>query len=293
MSFRHFLNFEGLSPQRIGSFFSKVDQLNFYENIKPNHHIVAHLFFEPSTRTQMSFTMATIRCGAQPLSFPFENSSLKKGETFLDTLLTVQAMGVSAMVVRHGYPESMKDILGVIQIPLINAGEGSSGHPTQALLDVYTILKERGRVEGETVLFVGDVSHSRVAWSNFGLLSLLGAKIGLCSPKEWLPQSKKYKFEYFDTLEDGVKWATVVMALRVQKERHSVIQNFDIKKYQVNGDILKKIKSDAIIMHPAPFNREVEITNDVLNDPRCVIWKQVANGVKVRTVLLKEILKLQ
>lgn len=290
---RHFLDFEGLNSQNISSFFSKVDKLDFQQNLKPNNHVVAHLFFEPSTRTQLSFNLATIRCGAQPLNFSFENSSLKKGETFQDTLSTVQAMGISAMVIRHGYPESLKQLAQNLNISVINAGEGTSGHPTQALLDAYTLLKERGRIEGEKVLFIGDIEHSRVARSNFEILSIMGAKIGICAPKEWLPRSKDYDYTGFESLEEGLKWATAVMTLRIQKERHDIRHDFDIKKYQLNGGILNKIKSDAIIMHPAPFNRDVEITNDVLEDPRCVIWKQVTNGVKVRTVLLKEILKLQ
>lgn len=295
MSFldRHFLDFQGISAQKISSFFLKASKLDFSTPPPTNAHIVGHLFFEPSTRTQLSFNTATLRCGAQPLLFMPENSSLKKGETFLDTLLTVQSMGVSCLVIRHGYRESLrKDIVPYLKVPVINAGEGISGHPTQALLDGMTILQERGKIEGEKIVFIGDIEHSRVAKSNFELLSLMGAKLGICGPREWLPKNSNFDFHHFENLSQGLKWATVCMALRIQKERHDSDFNLDFNQFQLNKNVLKDFDPKGIILHPGPFNREVEITSDVLNDPRCAIWKQVSNGVKVRTALLQEVLGL-
>lgn len=292
---RHVLDFKDVKADQIRTFFSKVDSLP-QQNLPANSHLVAHLFFEASTRTQLSFNTATVRCGAQPLNFTANTSSMQKGETFLDTLLTIQAMNVSAMVIRHGFHTSLREIANEVSVPIVNAGEGTAGHPTQALLDVYTIFKERGAIEGEKVLFIGDVKHSRVAQSNFELLGLLGVKMGVCGPDNWLPVAKKSGFEYFNNLKEGLQWATVCMGLRIQKERHD--QNFEkelkefTKNFQLSKDSLSHFRKDGLILHPGPFNREVEITSEVLNDPRCKIWKQVENGVKIRTALLGEILGL-
>lgn len=297
---RHVLDFKGADSKPIGakqirSFFSKVDSLP-QQNLPSNSHLIAHLFFEPSTRTQLSFNTATIRCGSQPLNFSTSSSSMQKGETFLDTLLTVQAMNVSAMVIRHGFHTSLSDIASEIKVPMINAGEGTTGHPTQALLDAYTILKERNNIENEKVLFIGDVKHSRVAHSNFELLGILGSKIGVCGPDSWLPVAEKSGFEFFGSLKEGLGWSTVCMGLRVQKERHD--KNFEVelkdftKRFQLSRDTLQFFRKDGLILHPGPFNREIEITSEVLNDPRCKIWKQVENGVRVRTALLAEVLGL-
>ncbi len=297
---QHVLDFKGVKPEQIRTFFSKIDSLP-KQNLPVNSHIVAHNFFETSTRTKLSFNTATIRCGAKPLNFSASSSSMLKGETFLDTLLTVQAMGVSAFVIRHGFGESLREVSKNLKVPVINGGEGISGHPTQALLDAYTILKERGQLEGERVLFIGDIKHSRVARSNFELLSLMGVKMGICGPESWLPTGDEYEFELFDSLEKGLKWATVCMALRIQKERRldktggnfeSELQKF-INGYQLSQKSLKHFANDGVILHPGPFNREVEITSDVLNDSRCKIWTQVENGVKVRTALLAEVLGLR
>lgn len=290
---RHFLDFQNITSKKVSDFFSKVNSLNLNQQNEPNGKVVAHLFFESSTRTQLSFNMATIKNGASPLNFTPETSSMKKGETFLDTILTVEAMGVDAFVIRHGFEDSLKnDIIPHLKTPVISAGEGVSGHPTQALLDSFTILKHRGKLEGEHVLFIGDIEYSRVAKSNFELLSLMGAKIGICCPEELMPLSNEFEFEFFERLEDGLKWSSVCMALRFQRERHKGNLTFDFNSYQLNKNNLKKFSAEGIIMHPGPFNRNVEITDDVLKDPRSVIWNQVSNGVKIRTVLLGEVLDL-
>lgn len=258
----------------------------------PKNTLVALVFLEPSTRTTSSFEIAALRSGFMTSKLFAESSSTKKGETVLDTLLTLNAMAPDLFIVRHGTSEKLSEIAPQLSAPLINAGEGVSGHPTQGLLDAYTILKERKKIEGEKVLIIGDVAHSRVASSNIELLSKLGAEVAVCGPEAWHPKNSKLKS--FDSLVDGLKWSTVAMALRIQKERHasenSDLESQVVQKFQLNKNSLKNLGEHALIMHPGPFNRGVELTDDVLLDPRSVIWKQMGNGVFIRAALMAQIL---
>lgn len=297
MSFlgKSLLELKSLTNSDIQSVFDWASQIELkgWDIITKNPaRLIALVFLEPSTRTTMSFEIAALRSGFKITKLNAETSSTKKGETVLDTLLTINAMSPDLFIVRHGTTEKLSEIALQLSCPLINAGEGVSGHPTQGLLDAYTIIKEKKSLENQKVLIIGDVSHSRVASSHFELLSKLGAEVAICGPTSWYPTSQTHKT--FDSLEAGLKWCTVCMALRIQKERHrteaSEIEDQVVKRFQLNQSTLKYLSGDALIMHPGPFNRGVEITDDVLQDPRSVIWKQVRNGVFVRAALMAQIL---
>lgn len=254
--------------------------------------LIALVFLEPSTRTTTSFEMAALRSGHKVVNLLGDSSSIRKGETLLDTLLTLNAMGPDLIVVRHGLNERLADIDRRLSSPVISAGEGVSGHPTQGLLDAYTILKERGKIEGEKVLMVGDVAHSRVAASNMELLNNLGAEVAVCGPEEWYPSQGAT--HTFLSLKEALEWCSVCMALRIQKERHIGTDETSYKKlvssYQLNSLSLRALRKDGIIMHPGPFNRGVELTDEVLEDARLRIWHQVKNGVFIRGAVIAKVL---
>lgn len=246
-----------------------------------------NLFFEPSTRTALSFQIAAQRLGLTVLDFAIENSSTRKGESLIDTLQTINALGVQLAVVRHAddWPEL---IAGEnLQLALVNAGSGYYEHPTQALLDALTIKQHFGRFAGLKVTIVGDISHSRVARSNKLLLEKLGAEVAFSGPEAFypldLPDCRWVDFN------QAVAESDVVMMLRVQHERHQ--ERFDVSDYNRHFGLdsvkLAQMKENAIILHPGPVNRSVEITDEVLKDPRCKILQQVSNGVAVRMAVLE------
>lgn len=293
MSFhlRHFLDFSNLRREDILSFFKKVEE-NQDRFFKDTSKSIAFLFLENSTRTVASFELACRDLGYYPLKISHEVSSLKKGESFLDTLLTLEALGVSAFVVRHGLEFSLKELSDQIKTPLINAGEGVMGHPTQALLDAYTLLQARGRVQGERVLIVGDVKYSRVARSNLELLTLLGAEVAYCGPQNLLPQDSQ---KVFSELSEGMEWATAIMVLRPQLERHAqgffeAFRKDYIRDYGLSFARLESWKKEGIVLHPGPFIRDQEIESSVIQDSRCKVWDQVQNGRLIRKTLLGLIL---
>lgn len=276
----------------------RIDHLINVEEAKQK--VIALVFSEPSTRTRTSFQVAALRLGLRAVLLDNPSiSSLQKGETFEDTLRNVAAMRPDLMVVRYGVDKEADQSLEHLNTPVVNAGIGTMEHPTQALLDAYTILENRKKVEGERVLIVGDVLHSRVANSNLVLLSMLGAEVAYCAPEEFVPRQEAWKgVKSFSDLDEGIKWATVVMGLRIQKERHgqqgiglTVAEYRD--RYRIGGDNLKAFVKDGILLHPGPVNRGVEISNFVLSDPRCRILDQVTNGVFVRAALLSFILGLE
>ena len=254
---------------------------------------VALVFFEPSTRSKVSFKLACLKLGLQSLTID-SNTSVAKGETQTHTLYNVAAMLPDAIVVRYGETEDMLSVSKKINIPLINAGSGSHSHPTQALLDVFTIQEVLGEVKGQKVLIVGDVLHSRVAKSDMNLLTRLGAEVGICAPDILSPGKEDEGWErakQFDKLEEGLAWATVCMGLRVQVERHadssigySLAQHRTL--YCLDAHRLKALSPDAIIIHPGPFLKNVDFAPEVLEDPRCQIYRQVTNGLFVRMAVL-------
>jgi len=222
-------------------------------------------------------------------------SSLSKGETAVDTVLNVAAMKPDVLVVRYGLSRELDELLPTLEIPVINAGSGTLAHPTQALLDAYTIEREMGSVEGKRVLIVGDIRHSRVARSNFDVLAKLGAKIGVCGPESLLPDADgdmPSGTRVFTNLDEAVGWCDVYMGLRIQLERHNAsdLQLESLEDYHrhfgLNRDRLKKLGSGALIMHPGPINHGVEFAAEVVDDSRSRVLKQVTNGVLIRAALL-------
>lgn len=252
---------------------------------------VLNLFFEASTRTATSFSLAEQRVGADIISFAPGTSSLGKGETIADTALTLRAIGVRVIVVRHGEAGFPRRLADAFDGHVVNAGDGAHAHPTQALLDLMTLRTEFGRFEGLSVAIVGDILHSRVARSNIVGMRRLGIDVTLVGPRTLLPD---------DFLTDGVRIerhldtvlsrVDAVMMLRIQRERitTSLLPSLDdyTRNYQLNRARLRNLRSDAVILHPGPYNRGVELTDDVLDDPRSRYVAQVGNGVFVRMAVL-------
>lgn len=291
---RHLISVTTLTPSDVEALLERAE----YRLAHPNgqtlaQKVVANLFFEPSTRTRFSFEMAIKRLGGETLNFQPSTSSINKGESLEDTIRTIEAMGVDAMVIRHGENGIMHRLTKFVKVPIINAGEGTNEHPTQCLLDVFTIKQAFGRLSGLQVAIIGDVLHSRVAGSHFNLLPRLGMEILLSGPFAWMPKQVPPGV-CIVTMEEALK-ADVVMMLRVQKERMNAIEIPDFKAYrQMFGLTVNRarlLKPHAIIMHPSPVNRGVEIDSEVVEHPQSVIFRQVTNGVAVRMAVLEELIQ--
>lgn len=256
---------------------------------EPLEGTVVNLFFEPSTRTKMSFEMAEYKMGLKTLPFETGFCSVLKGETLYDTVKTLEAIGVDAVVIRHGEEEYYKQLEGC-NVAVINGGDGSGQHPTQSLLDLYTIYEEFGKIEGIRVTIVGDIAHSRVAKSNAAALEKLGAKVNFVCPADWSGE-----FETSEKLDDFIETTDVLMLLRVQHERHAESALFSKDNYHEQFGLTvereRKMKDSAIIMHPAPINRGVEIADSLVECGRSRIFKQMANGVFVRMAVLEYAMK--
>ena len=253
---------------------------------------VALAFFESSTRTRISFATAASRLGADTMNLQAESSSLKKGESLLDTARTLDAMKPDCIVMRHSSSGSADFVARHLDIPVINAGDGTHEHPTQALLDALTIRDRRGTMENLNVTIIGDILHSRVARSNLHLLSHFGCRFTLCGPPMWLPR----EFECFGKnvrrsprIEEALEGADVVMVLRVQQERlHEPALPLDeyILLYQLTPERLKIARPDALVLHPGPMIRGLEIDPAVADGPQSCVLEQVTNGLAVRMALL-------
>jgi aspartate carbamoyltransferase catalytic subunit len=250
------------------------------------------LFYEPSTRTRSSFEVAAKGMGAATVLVQSSGSSIEKGESLLDTGYTLRAVGADAIVLRHPNSGAPHLMAAHLDIPVINAGDGMHEHPSQALLDAYTILRHKKSFKGLQVAIIGDVYHSRVARSACHLLSKFGVRIALCGPPELVPEiatTLAHGMRVTRHLEDAVRGADVVMLLRVQKERLAgrKIQLTDyMARYQMTPARLRLAKRDAIVMHPGPIIRGLELTGDVADCPQSVIVEEVANGVPVRMAIL-------
>ena len=248
---------------------------------------ILNAFFENSTRTLLSFEIAAQRLGAQMVTMQVEMSSIKKGETLEDTARTLNAMRPDALVIRHGTSGAPRNVAGIMDCPVINAGDGTGEHPTQALLDAATIRRHFGRVEGLRVAVCGDLAHSRVARSNGKLLSRLGADVRFAGPPPLLPPD----FEGSGSIDEAVEGADVVMMLRIQRERLDEDLNDApgeyLARYGLTAERLAKAAPDAVVMHPGPINRGVEIDGRLADDPkRSLIITQVEMGVAVRMACL-------
>ena len=252
-----------------------------------------NLFFEPSTRTQSSFELAGKRLGADVMSMNITNSAIKKGETLIDTAMTLNAMHPDIIVVRHQDSGASNLLSQKVNCAVLNAGDGRREHPTQALLDALTIMEKKNKVEGLKIAICGDILHSRVARSNIYLLNMLGADINIVAPSNLMPKDlEKFGVNTFVNMKEGVKDCDIVMMLRLQNERMtSSFLSSNREYYEYYGltpDKLEKAKSDAIIMHPGPMNRGIEIDTKLADDiNKSVIKEQVELGVAVRMACLK------
>jgi aspartate carbamoyltransferase catalytic subunit len=261
-----------------------------------NGRMIVNLFFEASTRTRVSFEIAAKRLGADTVSITASGSSVSKGESLVDTLNTLAAMRPDAIVMRHAASGAPHFLARYLDIPIINAGDGTHEHPTQALLDARTILDQRPTLEKLRVAIIGDLAHSRVARSNIHLLSKFGASIVLCGPATLLPREMAQIAPGVDLtydIREAVKHADVVMMLRVQLERQhepSSPAGEYFGQYGLKLEHLALTKPDAIVMHPGPMNRGQEIASDVADSQRSVILNQVENGIAVRMAVLEKVL---
>ena len=252
-----------------------------------------NLFFEPSTRTQSSFELAGKRLGADVMSMNITNSAIKKGETLIDTAMTLNAMHPDIIVVRHQDSGASNLLSQKVNCAVLNAGDGRREHPTQALLDALTIMEKKNKIEGLKIAICGDILHSRVARSNIYLLNMLGADINIVAPSNLMPKDlEKFGVNTFTNMKEGVKDCDIVMMLRLQNERMtSSFLSSNREYYEYYGltpDKLEKAKSDAIIMHPGPMNRGIEIDTKLADDiNKSVIKEQVELGVAVRMACLK------
>ena len=250
-----------------------------------------NLFFESSTRTRTSFEIAGKRLSADVVNFTPASSSMKKAESILDTAMTLDAMDPDAVVVRHAVAGVPKRIADALAAPVINAGDGAHEHPTQALLDLFTVWQEKGRLDGLTVTIVGDIAHSRVARSNLYAFSKLGAEVRLAAPPTMLPSAvEALGVKAYTSLREALEGADVVMLLRIQQERLDGCFFPSIREYAATFGLdrakLRYAKDDAIVMHPGPINRGVEIAHDLADRRPSVILDQVRNGVAVRMAVL-------
>lgn len=252
---------------------------------------IANIFFENSTRTRLSFELAQKRLSADVVNFSATSSSVKKGETLVDTVNNILAMKVDMVVLRHPNPGAAKFLAQKIKARVINAGDGTHEHPTQALLDAFSIQEKLGTVEGKKVVIVGDILHSRVALSNIYCLQKLGAEVMVCGPSTLLP---KYIHELgvkvSHNLREALEWCDVANMLRIQLERQDIKYFPSLREYAqlfgLNKTLLDSLSKEIVIMHPGPINRGVEISSDVADSSQSIILDQVENGVAVRMAVI-------
>ena len=255
------------------------------------HLTVANVFFENSTRTKLSFELAEKRLSADIINFSSSISSVKKGETLLDTINNILVMKVDMLVIRHPNPGAPHFIANNIDASVINAGDGTHEHPTQALLDSYSIKEKLGTLKNKKVAIIGDIAHSRVALSNIYALKKLGAKVMVCGPNTLIPKYiKDLGVKVENDIKNALKWCDVANVLRIQLERQNAKYFPSLREYSlyfgINKKLLDSVNKDIIIMHPGPINRGVEINSDVADSKNSIILDQVQNGVAVRMAVM-------
>lgn len=293
---KHLLAARDLSVQEIHALFSTAKK--FAEPVSKGETLailkgktVVNLFFESSTRTRLSFELATRRLGGGVLNFAVANSSVSKGETLIDTARNLEAMGGDCTIVRHPSAGSPATLAKRLQGHVVNAGDGFHEHPTQGLLDTFTMIDRLGSLDGKKILIVGDIAHSRVARSNIHILRKLGAQVNVCGPATLLPPDPKtLGVKAFHRLEECLPEADVVMALRIQLERQNKMQIPSIQEYAHFWGINKAreplLKKGCILMHPGPINPGVELDPEVADGPNSVILDQVFHGILIRMAVL-------
>ncbi len=295
---RHLLGIEGLSPQDIAALLDSseaaIDVSRQVEKKKATlrGRTQINLFFEASTRTQSSFELAGKRLGADVMNMAVGVSSVKKGETLIDTAMTLNAMRPDILVVRHHAAGAVALLAQKVECAVVNAGDGAHEHPTQALLDALTIRRHKGRLSGLVVAICGDIAHSRVARSNILLLSAMGARLRVVAPSTLLPAGiERLGVDVFSSMREGLADADVVMMLRLQRERMNAAYVPSVREYfrffGLDAEKLAWAKPDAIVMHPGPMNRGVEIDPMIADGVQSVIREQVEMGVAVRMAVLE------
>jgi aspartate carbamoyltransferase catalytic subunit len=250
-----------------------------------------NLFFEPSTRTRTSFELAAKRLSTDVINFSVPTSSVVKGESLIDTALTVQALGADFIIIRHSSSGVPHLLAKKLRVSVINAGDGTNEHPTQALLDAFTIREKKGKIEGLEIAIVGDIAHSRVAKSNIYSLKKLGARLRLIGPPTLIPKEMEVMgIDIFHNMEDGLRDVDVLMMLRIQMERQGKGFFPSTEEYSRNWGLtlerLSLAKDEVIVMHPGPMNRGIEITSEIADGPKSVILEQVTNGLAVRMAVM-------
>lgn len=297
LSTRHLLGIKDINLNDIELIFETAD--NFKDVInRPIKKVpslrditIANIFFENSTRTKLSFELAEKRLSADIINFAASSSSVSKGETLIDTVNNILAMKVDMVVMRHPYAGAGQFLSKHIKAQIVNAGDGAHEHPTQALLDAYSIRQKLGDVSGKKVVIIGDVLHSRVAISNILCLQMLGAEVMVCGPTTLIPKhiaALGVKVEH--DLKKALNWCEVANMLRIQLERQDIkyfpSQREYTMMYGLNKEILNNLDKEIVVMHPGPINRGVEITSDVADSKQSIILEQVENGVAVRMAVL-------
>lgn len=288
---RHFNSVEDVTVEELYALFETAEKYRLGKMVQPHHQLfAANLFFEPSTRTKMSFTVAQKKLGMEVLDHHNENSSTKKGESLYDTAKTYEAIGASLLVIRDKSDDWIGEINDRISIPVINAGAGQKEHPTQCMLDLWTIHQEFNSFDGLKIVIAGDIEHSRVARSNALALKRLGAEVYLSAAPGY--QDLSLDFPYI-SMDEAVEITDALMLLRVQHERHeeaSQIADY-LNKYGLTKTREARMKKHAIVLHPAPVNRGVEIDTDLVECERSRIFKQMNNGVYMRMAIITKLLK--
>jgi aspartate carbamoyltransferase catalytic subunit len=294
---RHLLGLRELSPEEILAVldtargFSEISKRSVRKVPTLRGRVVVNLFYENSTRTRLSFSLAAQRLSADVLDFSTSSSSTKKGETLIDTAKNIEAMGVDTFVVRHGAPGAAKVLSRALDASVVNAGDGAHEHPTQALLDLYTIREHKPSFDGLRVAIVGDIGHSRVARSNIWGLQKLGAKVTLVGPPTLVPgRFRELGCEVTHDLDEVLPRIDVINMLRIQRERQGKLNFPSIKEYSrlfaLTPKRLERAQDDILVMHPGPINRGVELSPEVADGPHSVVLEQVSAGVAVRMAVL-------
>lgn len=297
LSVKHLLGIKDLTPEDIqlifdtAAHFKDVLQRPIKKVPTLRDTTIVNLFYENSTRTRISFELAEKRLSADTINFAASSSSVKKGETLIDTVNNILAMKVDMVVMRHSATGAPHFLSQHINASVINAGDGINEHPTQALLDGFSMLEKLGTLKGKKIALIGDISHSRVAMSNMYLLTKMGAKVRVCGPPTLIPKHvEAFGVEVSYDVEDTLRWCDVANVLRIQLERQhkplfSTLREYSLY-YGVNKAMLDRLDKEIVIMHPGPINRGVEIDSDVADSKHSIILDQVENGVAVRMAVL-------
>lgn len=297
LSTNHLLGIKYITPSDIDLIFETADHFKEVIN-RPIKKVpslrdttIANIFFENSTRTKLSFELAQKRLSADVISFSAAQSSVKKGETLIDTVNNILSMKVDMVVMRHSSPGASEFLSKHVKASIINAGDGAHEHPTQALLDTFTIREKLGEIGGKKVVIIGDILHSRVALSNIFALQMQGAEVRVCGPKSLIPKHiEKLGVKVENNLTKALEWCDVANMLRVQNERMEVSYFPNTREYSqqfgLTKEILDSLSKEIVVMHPGPINRGVEITSDVADSKQSVILEQVENGVAIRMAVI-------